>query len=134
MDHVNKTRRSWIMSRIKSSGNATNERRLYAIMRQLGIRGWRRKTELFGRPDFVFTKKQVCVFADGDFWHGHPTKSRLPRTNRKYWRRKRDAAVRRDRVVTRKLRQDGWTVLRFWESELRDDEEVVAAKLAFYLT
>ncbi len=119
---------------MKSSGNATTERRLVAIMRQHNIRGWRRRTAIFGRPDFVFIKKRVCVFVDGDFWHGHPTKSRLPRTNRSYWRQKRAASVLRDKNVTRKLRQEGWTVLRFWESELRDEEEVVAARLAFYLT
>ena len=27
--------------------------------------------KLPGKPDIVFTKYQIAIFCDGDFWHGH---------------------------------------------------------------
>jgi DNA mismatch endonuclease (patch repair protein) len=97
-------------------------------MRRCGIRGWLRGSRLLGKPDFVFTKRQVAVFVDGDFWHGNPRR-RLPGTNRDYWEAKIEANKKRDRCVNRRLKGMGWLVLRVWESDLRDDPEAVMARL-----
>jgi DNA mismatch endonuclease, patch repair protein len=121
-----------IMGRIKSRGNRTTELRLLAILRRFRITGWRRGSQLIGRPDFVFARARLCIFVDGDFWHGHPRTYTLPRSNVKYWKDKIARNRRRDKLVTGQLQARRWRVLRLWESELRD-EEAIAAKILLIL-
>jgi DNA mismatch endonuclease (patch repair protein) len=33
------------------------------------IIGWRRNQQLFGKPDFIFSKLKLAIFVDGCFWH-----------------------------------------------------------------
>ena len=120
------------MVRIRSRGNHTTELRFVRILRRYKIRGWRRGSRLVGKPDFVFSKAAVVVFIDGDFWHGNPKKKRLPKSNCDYWTKKIASNKARDRFVNRALRQEGWTVIRFWESDLRDGE-AIAARLTLLL-
>ena len=131
-DMFSPAQRSAIMSRIRSRGNRTTEIRFMRLLRRHKLRGWRRGSKLVGRPDFVFSKARVVVFIDGDFWHGNPKKYRVPKSNCNYWQGKIAGNRARDRMVNRLLRADGWTVVRFWESDLRDGE-AVAAKLALLL-
>jgi DNA mismatch endonuclease (patch repair protein) len=103
--------------------------------RRKGFHGsppWRRRCKLPGRPDFVFTKRKVAVFIDGDFWHGNPKKFRLPKSNCAYWQQKIVGNKKRDREINNELRRLGWRVLRFWESSLKD-EEAIAGKLKLLL-
>jgi DNA mismatch endonuclease (patch repair protein) len=80
-----------------------------------------------GRPDVVFLGAKVAVFCDGDFWHGRDWKSRQQKlrrgTNADYWLAKIQRNMERDRENSRLLREMGWIVLRFWESEVRCDSE-----------
>jgi DNA mismatch endonuclease (patch repair protein) len=69
------------------------------------------------RPDIVFTAKRVAVFVDGCFWHRCPEHGSDPKSNTGYWKPKLDRNVRRDRVVTEALQEQGWTVVRIWEHE-----------------
>jgi DNA mismatch endonuclease (patch repair protein) len=119
-------KRSRIMSRIRSNGNYTTELRFLRLMRRYKIAGWRRRTKLPGRPDFVFTKYKVAVFIDGDFWHGNPKKFRIPKSNSAYWERKILGNKNRDRAVNKELKGLGWRVIRFWESSLNDEEAIIA--------
>lgn len=128
-DMFSRQKRSAVMACIRSKGNRTTELRFVRILRRYGIKGWRRGCKLFGRPDFVFWKSKVVVFIDGDFWHGNPKKFRIPKSNCAYWQKKILGNRARDRLVTRTLRKEGWTVVRIWESELRD-EEAIAARLS----
>lgn len=121
--------RSYVMSRIRSRGNRTTELRFLRYCRRFGIRGWKRGSKMFGRPDFVFYHAQVAVFVDGDFWHGNPKKYRVPKSNQEYWEEKIESNRRRDRLVNRTLKSQGWRVFRVWESELKRDIEAVMAKL-----
>jgi DNA mismatch endonuclease (patch repair protein) len=121
--------RSACMSRIRSEGNLTTEIRFVRLLRRYHITGWRRGCDLFGKPDFVFRKRRLVIFIDGDFWHGNPKKKRLPKSNCDYWVKKIGSNKRRDRLVNRRLRKAGWTVLRLWESDLLHDA-MVRAKLA----
>jgi DNA mismatch endonuclease (patch repair protein) len=49
----------------------------------------------------------------------------MPVNNAAFWKKKLSGNRRRDRQVTRRLKVDGWRVLRIWEHELRDGEVVV---------
>lgn len=113
-------KRSAVMSQIRSSGNRDTELRMIKVFRANGIRGWRRRQQLFGKPDFVFRRERIAVFVDGCFWHGCPkrTHSPLPRNRALWWAEKLSRNKKRDRVVTRTLRAQGWRVLRVWECSL----------------
>lgn len=119
MDTFSREKRSWIMAQVKSDGNRSTEAALIAVFRAQGITGWRRRYPLHGKPDFVFPRQRVAVFVDGCFWHGHPTKCRIPRMNRAYWIKKIERNRVRDRKVTRTLKEKGWKVVRIWEDAVR---------------
>lgn len=77
-DVFTKKKRSQIMAAVRSTGNRTTELRLASILRANGITGWRRHQPLPGKPDFVFRRERLAVFADGCFWHGCPRHLRMP--------------------------------------------------------
>lgn len=111
--------RAQLMSRVRSTGNATTERRLAEMLRRAGLKGWRRHASLPGRPDFVWPAAKVAVFVDGCFWHGHDCgRNVTPRTNAAAWSEKIAGNKLRDRRVARCLRRRGWHVLRMWECQL----------------
>ena len=117
-DVFTKSKRSEVMSRIRSRGNKNTELRLIGIFRANGITGWRRHQPVFGKPDFVFPKLRVAVFVDGCFWHSCPLHATKPHNNCAFWRKKFAANKARDLLVNRTLRKSGWRVLRMWEHEL----------------
>lgn len=117
-DVFTKEKRSEIMSRVRGRGNKSTELRLINLFSSNGITGWRRGYPLFGKPDFVFPKMRVAIFVDGEFWHGHPTRSKIPETNRDFWEAKIKRNMARDRLVNRILKEKGWTVVRVWQYQL----------------
>ena len=127
-DVFTQTKRSEVMSLIRSQGNAATELRLVKLMREHRITGWRRQVALLVRPsttgrikvrpDFVFRRERVVVFVDGCYWHGCPRHCRRPKSNRKFWDAQFERNQTRDHLVTRALRKAGWTVLRIWECAL----------------
>jgi DNA mismatch endonuclease (patch repair protein) len=120
-----KSKRSWLMSRIRGKGNERTEVVLAKLMRKAGIRGWRRHLPIPGRPDFAFRKQKVALFVDGCFWHGCPRCFRLPKQNRAFWRAKIEGNRRRDRSVNGRLRRLGWKVIRIRECRLKHSDRVV---------
>ncbi|MFF7599903.1 very short patch repair endonuclease [Streptomyces mirabilis] len=71
--------------------------------------------------DIVFRPAKLAVFIDGCYWHGCPEHYTPPKTNPGYWSDKVTRNVIRDRDTDKRLREAGWTVLRFWEHESPDD-------------
>lgn len=122
-DVFTRRKRSAVMSLIRGSGNQATELRLIQILRANGIRGWRRRQQLPGKPDFVFPAHQLSVFVDGCFWHGCPMHATWPKQNAAFWRTKILANRKRDRAVNRLLRKSGWRVLRIWEHALTRKHE-----------
>lgn len=118
-DWLSPEQRSRNMSSIRSQGNASTEQKFIRLLRAGKISGWRRHQNLPGKPDFTFRKKRLAVFVDGCFWHGCPKCYRLPKDNRAYWKKKVESNRCRDRRVGRKLRETGWSTLRFWEHSLK---------------
>ena len=98
------------------------------LRKELWSRGYRyRKNykKLIGKPDIALTKYKIAIFCDSEFWHGknyHESTDRIG-TNAEYWKQKILRNIERDRQVTEQLTLDGWTVLRFWEKDIRKDTE-----------
>jgi len=118
-DNLSQEQRSYAMSRIKSRGNSSTEQHLIVLMRKAGIRGWRRKSKLCGKPDFVFPRFGAVVFVDGCYWHGCRKCGLASKSNAEYWIPKISGNRKRDRANTSRLRQEGWKVVRIWEHDLR---------------
>ena len=107
-------KRSWVMSRIRSRDTGI-EKKTAQLLRKNKMH-YRRFPKLFGSPDFIVEKK-ILVFCDGDFWHGYQyAKKKKP--PKKFWRDKIERNMERDRKVTRRLRTDGWSVVRLWEHDI----------------
>ena len=106
------------------------ERALRSAVWRQGLRFRTHVAELPGKPDLVFASRRLCVFCDGDFWHGRnwPVLRRQlqARANSEYWVPKIQRNLRRDRRQEAELRREGWTVLRFWETDVLRSPEAVA--------
>jgi len=120
---------SFNMSRVRSKGSQI-ERLLEAALRKQKLRPMKHAAML-GRPDFVFAQAKVAVFCDSHFWHGYKWKIKRKeiRRNRSFWLAKIAGNMRRDRLVTRRLRLDGWTVLRFWEHHILQNSSRCAERI-----
>lgn len=118
MDQFSVEKRSEIMSGVRGHGNKLTELALASILRENHITGWRRKMNLFGKPDFVFRRQHLAVFVDGCFWHGCPHHGSCPSTNRLFWEQKLKRNRDRDKLVNLTLMRSGWRVLRIWQHEL----------------
>lgn len=68
----------------------------------------------------MFTRARIAVYLDGCFWHSCPIHATTPIANADYWVPKLARNRERDATVTKTLRENGWTVLRFWEHETPD--------------
>lgn len=91
-------------------------------IRALGI-GYRlHGAHLPGRPDIVFKGRKKVIFVHGCYWHGHDCKrgSRIPKSNTAYWTAKIERNRARDREVSSKLQETGWSTLTLWECQIRD--------------
>ena len=123
-------------SRAKRSNRARNtsvERKLRGALWRLGGRYRVCPKGILGRPDIVFLKARVAVFCDGDFWHGRNWARRQERlargANAAYWQAKIGYNISRDESITRLLSQDGWIVLRYWESDINAGPALIARNI-----
>lgn len=130
MDTFDKKTRSRVMSRIRSKGNQSTERRLRGALVKAGLSGWTlHPRDVEGKPDFFFVESKLVVFVDGCFWHGCPKCYRRPQSRTEYWDKKLERNRGRDSEVTSLLTRHGFSVLRFWEHEVRDDLPSVVNKI-----
>lgn len=127
-DVLTKEQRSYNMSRIRGS-NTAPEVALRRALRDLGLRGYRIKSPLPGKPDIVFLKSKIAVFVDGCFWHKCPKCFRAPETRKDFWKTKIETNVERDKNINGLLYSMGWKVLRLWEHEIKEDSHKVAMEI-----
>src|SRR3954451_23839175 len=118
-DPLTAERRRALMARVRTKDTAPE----VAIRRALwaaGIRGWRcHPKRVPGRPDLAWIGRRVAVFVDGAFWHGHP--DHYWGQSGSFWDEKIAGNRARDERVNGELAETGWTVLRLWDFEVRND-------------
>lgn len=91
-------------------------------LRDNGMSGYRIHWKIPGKPDVAYPGRKIAVFVNGCFWHRCPyCNLSLPKSNVEFWKNKFDRNVERDGRNTRILEEDGWTVLTFWECEVKKD-------------
>jgi len=116
--------RSKIMGKIKGK----NTKPEMAFRKALWATGYRYRVDykkLIGKPDIVLKKYKTVIFIDGEFWHGHNWEVRRHKikTNREFWIPKIERNIQRDKEVNTELNRLGYTVFRFWETEIKKDLE-----------
>jgi len=114
--------RSDLMRKIKSK-NTTPEILLRKALWNSGIRYRIKNKSIPGKPDIAIKKYKLAVFVDGEFWHGYnwSEKKKKIKSNREYWIKKIEGNIERDKKVNRELKENGWTVLRYWQNEIKND-------------
>lgn len=105
------------MAKIRQKGTGAE----IALRRELYRRGLRYRVdfEVLKKPrrvaDIAFPGRKIAIFVDGCFWHGCPEHATWPKQNSDFWRQKIETNRTRDADTNERLRNIGWTVLRFWE-------------------
>jgi DNA (cytosine-5)-methyltransferase 1 len=123
---MDRAARSQLMERIRSRDTKPE----VAFRRAIWHRGFRFRicdTRLDGKPDLIFPAHRLAVYIDGDFWHGHQWRTRKLASlddqfsgsaTADYWKAKIRRNINRDFLVTQANLEAGWSVLRFWESDI----------------
>ncbi|MEP2279816.1 very short patch repair endonuclease [Maribacter sp.] len=112
--------RSKIMSKIKGK----NTKPELAFRKALYAAGYRYRIDykkLIGKPDIALPKYKTVIFIDGEYWHGKNWEERKPKvkTNQEFWIAKIERNMQRDIEVNQELIALGYTVFRFWETEVK---------------
>jgi DNA mismatch endonuclease (patch repair protein) len=118
-DHLTRAQRSFAMKRVKLK-NGSIEKIVQRELSRCGLKFRRHVCSLPGSPDIVFTREKIAIFVDGDFWHGW----RLSAWDHKltpFWREKLRANRVRDLRNFCRLRTRGWTVIRIWGHQIKND-------------
>jgi len=130
MDRFSKKERSVLMSKIKTSGTDIEEHLLKCVKQFWAKEHYRKNLKsLPGKPDIVFTKSKIAIFADGDFWHGKDYKEwgkKIP----SFWKKKISNNIARDLKQTAELKKRGYKVLRFWGSSIKKNPQVITQKIS----
>ncbi len=130
MDRLTKEKRSWNMSKIRH----TNTKLELLVRKHLFSKGYRYrvKNNLLGKPDIVFAKKKIAIFINGCFWHQHKgcKLSYMPKSNLKFWKKKLESNVERDKKVNQELKKKGWKVLTVWECKIEKNINKIVSDIA----
>jgi DNA mismatch endonuclease (patch repair protein) len=119
-DIYSKQKRSQIMSKI-SGKNTKPEIIIRKISHSLGYRFRLHKKDLPGKPDIVFPKYKKLIFVNGCFWHGHKNckRSKLPTTNKKFWKEKIEGNKKKDQSNYYHIKKLGWDYLIIWQCVIK---------------
>lgn len=112
------------------------ELRLRKVLWERGYRYRKNCKDIFGKPDIAFLGKKVAIFCDSEFWHGYDweRKKHEIKSNKEFWYKKLEGNIKRDEQVNEELARQGWTVLRFWERDIKNDLEGCISKIEDALT
>lgn len=132
MDNLNPQHRKKNMQNIRSA-NTNIELIVRSELHRKGYRFRKNVKNVFGKPDIVFPKHKIVIFLDSCFWHMCPYHFNIPKTNKKYWVPKLKRNKLRDIEVSKKLRNEGWIVLRFWEHQIENNLEKCVNKIISHL-
>jgi len=134
MDVLTKAQRHKNMKNIGST-DTKPEVILRKALWNKGLRYRKNYAALPGKPDIVLTRQKIAIFVDGDFWHarGHQENpGEQVATNKEFWQRKLARNVERDKEVIDELTTMGWLVLRFWESDIKNNLQKCIDEVMMY--
>ena len=126
VDIYSKSKRSEIMSHVRNRKTSA-ENKVAHLLKELKVKFRRNVRSLPGEPDLLVTSAKTVVFVHGCFWHNHSNcnRAKLPKSNRRFWKRKIEGNRKRDKRIARLLRKEGWHVITVWQCALRNPEHVL---------
>jgi len=126
--------RSNTMSKIRAK-NSKPEMVFRRALWQQKIRYRTHVKLLLGTPDLSIKKYRLTIFIDGSFWHGYQWEKRKAqlKTNRAFWIPKIERNMQRDREVKAGLESAGYTVMRFWEHEIKNNLQNCVNQVKLYI-
>ena len=130
MDNLTSIQRSKIMRAIRST-NTKEEVRLAKALWHLGYRYRKNNRKVIGTPDLTFKKLKIALFVDSEFFHGKDWEIQKNRfkSNPEFWHKKIERNMERDNEVNNYLMEQGWTIIRFWSTEIKNNLEDCIAKI-----
>ena len=137
MDTVSKSKRSEIMSRIRSRDSKIEIVFRKELWRH-GFRYLKNSNKYYGTPDVVLPKYNTVIFIDSCFWHGCKKHCRIPTSRTEYWIQKIERNRKRDKIVNEHYRKKRWNIIRIWEHDLkrrdfRFDYDLIGRRKPFLL-
>lgn len=122
MDNHTSEQRHRNMQAVKNKGSKI-ETLLQKELWHRGLRYRKNVKSIYGKPDIAFIGKKVAIFCDSEFFHGYDweNKQKEIKSNRDFWIPKIERNMQRDVEVTQKLESEGWTVLRFWGNDIKNN-------------
>lgn len=85
-----------------------------------------------GTPDFRIKGTKILIFCDSSFWHGRRKKELTGEAfnrNKEFWTKKLKENRERDRRNTKTLRSEGWSVYRFWDTDILKNPDKIRNEL-----
>ena len=134
MDRLTKEQRYKNMSANKGKGTKL-ELLFGKLLWNAGVKYRKNDKTVFGKPDFVIRKMKIAIFCDGEFWHGRDWEERKKghKSNCDFWYSKIERNIRRDKEVNEQLKAQGWTVFRFWETEITKESDKCLNRILNYM-
>lgn len=128
-DNLPHQKRSELMAKIHSKNSLFEKEFIVSLRKATRKKFQTNVVSIKGKPDVVFQKDKVCIFLDSNFWHGwyYPRWKHLLKND--FWREKIENNRMRDRKITAYLRKNGWTILRFWEHEIKKNRKKIITKI-----
>jgi|GEM_PF-4594559 len=83
---------------------------------------WSKKNIVYGNPDFFCPALKIAFFIDGDLFHNKKV-ILAKKIRQKTFKKKLLLGVKRDRIVTKQLKDSNWTVVRISETEIKQHPE-----------
>ncbi len=121
-----------------SGKNTKPEITIRKIAHSLGYRFRLHRKDLPGKPDIVFPKYKKVIFVNGCFWHGHKNckRSKLPTTNKIFWKEKIEGNILKDKSNYRGLKKLGWDYLLIWQCQIKTSrrEKIIREIHSFLLS
>lgn len=128
-DKISVQRSSSVMSKIRSKHTNFETTFIEWFQSNFNFQFTTHDATLKGKPDLVIAELHICIFLDSDFWHGwqFPRWKHLMKNN--FWRQKIENNRKRDMKTTRILRKNSWKIIRIWEHQFYQKQEIVLKKL-----
>ena len=122
-DPLTREQRSQRMSLVRAK-DTKPEISVRKLIHSLGYRYRLHARDLPGHPDLVIRRLRKVIFVHGCFWHRHSCSmgNRVPKTRVDFWREKLEGNKKRDTMIRRQLRKDGWSILVIWECQAKPSE------------
>ncbi len=128
MDIVTRETRSKMMASVRSK-DTKPEKKVRSLLHAFGYRFRIHRKDLPGNPDIVLVKHKKVIFVHGCFWHQHDgcPKAKRPSTRKKFWDRKLNENIKRDKRNRRELEELGWISNIIWECQTKREADLITA-------